>query len=82
MSSVVLTIRQLMISGSFLDVGVKKLATAFSIGKLSARQSNRMAYDYVLVVVDSIFRFTGGGDRDPSRMFVLRFKLFGVAITE
>ena len=34
MSSVLLTIRQLISSGSFLDVGIKKLATAFPVSRI------------------------------------------------
>lgn len=33
-------------------------------------------------MVDSNFRFTGGGDNDPSRKPVLRFMSFDVAIME
>jgi len=33
-------------------------------------------------VVDSNFRFTGGGDNDPSRKLVLRFMSFDVAIMQ
>lgn len=61
-------IRHVTASGSFLEVGVKKLDTVFSTG-LSFRTDkvigSRCMTRYVLVVVDSTFRFlSGGGERD------------------
>ena len=65
-----LTTCHVILSGSFLDAGVKKLETAFS----TSSQRQVLALDtviYLLVVVDSTtFRFfVGGGDKDsPLRL--------------
>lgn len=61
-------IRHVTASGSFLEVGVKKLDTVFSTGLLfkdGEMVGSRCQTRYVLVVVDSTFRFfSGGGERD------------------
>lgn len=63
-SRVSLTTRQVNLSGSFFDTGVKKLATAFSVQRYG--KSALLPYHmYSLVVVDSNLRFfRGGGDSD------------------
>ena len=75
------TVRQLIFSGFFLDVGVKKLAKAFSMNiNQHIDPIVSQACTMILVVVDSIFRFTGGGDKDPSLMPDVLFKLCDAAI--
>ena len=59
------TIRQTNFSGSFCEDGLKKLATALS-GLHQQVQMNSLSY-IILVVVDSIFRFTSGGDMEPAK---------------
>ncbi len=57
-----------MRSGSFLDIGVKKFETAFSMVLEDQQKFQVLADENLLVVVDSTgFRFLrGGGDRDSS----------------
>ena len=60
----------------------KKACHSFSCEQDSACRPNvEVTYGNVLVVVDSIFRLTGGGERDPSLVLELRFKSFGMAIS-
>ncbi len=67
-------IRQVILSGSFFDTGVKKLDTAFSRNRDSSGNSPRTESAYLLVVVDSTLRlFKGGGDRDASLAFAFLF---------
>lgn len=65
--------RQAIFSGSFFDVGVKKLAIALSNARtLSAIRRCVFLQKYLLVVVDSNLRFLrGGGDSDPSSLDAL-----------
>ena len=60
--------RQLVLAGCFCDAGVKKVETAFSVVKGSVNAGSR-ASDYSLVVVDSTFRFAGGGETGRSPNF-------------
>lgn len=63
-------IRQVILSGSFFDVGVKKLDTAFSKHRSPSVSSLRTGSTNLLVVVDSTLRFfKGGGDKDASLAF-------------
>lgn len=60
-------IRQVILSGSFFDAGVKKLDTAFSEGLTCQYTSLSLISIHSLVVVDSNLRFfKGGGDKDAS----------------
>lgn len=61
----------MMLSGSFFDVGVKKLDTAFSEDPSLLVSSLRTGLTHLLVVVDSTLRFfKGGGDKDASLAFI------------
>ncbi len=61
---------QVILSGSFIDVGVKKLDTALSKDQSPSASSLRMETIHLLVVVDSTLRFfKGGGDKDASLAF-------------
>ena len=62
--------RHVILSGSFFDVGVKKLAIALPDTRpLSAIRRYAFYQRYLLVVVDSNLRFLrGGGDSDPSSL--------------
>ena len=62
---------QVILSGSFIDVGVKKLDTALSKDQSPSANSLRMGSIHLLVVVDSTLRFfKGGGDKDASLAFL------------
>lgn len=61
--------------GSFFDVGVKNPATAFS-SKNSGRRRKYHCRINSLVVVDSIFRLTGGGETES--LSASRFILYVV----
>lgn len=64
-------IRQVILSGSFLDAGVKKLDMAFSENRSSSVNSLKTGSPtYLLVVVDSTLRFfKRGGETDASLAF-------------
>ena len=55
------TVRHISFSGSFCEAGLKKLATALS--DIVSKDAERHL-SIILVVVDSILRFTGGGDME------------------
>lgn len=57
------TILHINLSGAFCEAGLKKLATALSNRVLVDIRSAR--HQDILVVVDSIFLLTRGGDTDP-----------------
>lgn len=61
-------IRHVILSGSFLEIGVKKLETALS--NKSDQAWSRELVVYLLVVVDSttFLFFVGGGDRLSIRL--------------
>ena len=64
-------IRQVTLSGSFFDTGVKKLDTAFSGDRRPSVISLIRRPSHLLVVVDSTLRFfKGGGDKDASLAFI------------
>ena len=66
-----------------LRCGRKEACHSFSCKWVSAYMPrSSIARNHVLVVVDSTFRFVGGGDRDPSLVLELRFKSLGAAITD
>ena len=70
-----LMIRHVILSGSFFDVGVKKLDTAFSKDRISSVNSRKMHSTHLLVVVDSTLGlFNGGGDKDASLAFAFLFE--------
>ena len=63
-------IRQVILSGSFFDAGVKKLDTAFSEDRSPSVTSLRVGSIHLLVVVESTLRFfKGGGDKDGCLAF-------------
>ncbi len=58
-------------SVSFFDDGVKKLETALPEDSVSQNMIDGIKrYKAVLVVVDSIFRFVGGGDSEAPSAFL------------
>jgi hypothetical protein len=59
--------RQDILSGSFFERGVKKLATALPDSQISkVTESFESLACLVLVVVDACFRFDGGGETPRS----------------
>ena len=68
------TVLHLMGSGNFSEDGVKKLVTAFSSGFLQRLVCMKMTESsFLLVVVDSILFFEGGGETEPCLASAIRF---------
>lgn len=71
-----LTMRHVILSGSFLDKGVKKLATALPTSAINMVHHS-LCMDG-LVVVDCCFRFDGGGET-PLSFELGRFSRLGLS---